>query len=912
MSWLEATRARARLLFARRAAESRMNAEFRFHIEMETDRLVREAGVDPDEARRRALAAFGGVENHKEALRSDRGLAWLGGMSLDLRLGLRMLVKYPGLALVAVIGMAAAVAIGAVSFGIIYTIADATLPLDAGDRVVAIQNLKAGSDDEGRATQLHDLVTWREELQAVEALGAYRTVDRNLITRDGRPEPVRIAEMTASGFRIARVAPLKGRYFNDDDERPGAPPVVVIGYTVWQNRFGGRPDVVGRTLQLGATTHTVVGVMPAGFAFPINNRVWTPLRLDPSRFERGKAPAIQVFGRLAPNATLEDAQTQLATIGQRLAAAYPASHERVRPRVLPYTRAFLDNPEFAWVFHLAEVLIAMILVVIGTNVAILVYARTATRTGEIAVRTALGASRGRIVAQLFAEAVVLSAAAAMVGVVAAWFAFQQVNARLPQFGAEQIPFWMHFRLSPAVLLYVAGLTVLGAVIIGVVPALKATRRKVSASLQQLAPGGGAGMRLGRTWTVLIVAQVAIAVAILPITLDGVVKLVSRKLAAPALTTKEFVRASLYLDREGVGTDDREVFGAAFSARYANLQAELVRRLEAEPGVYDVVLAADAPGAEPKVRLDVERAPSATTPGANPVAAAASVAGHLVGVGQVGLDFFDGFDVPILAGRGFGPGDVSPNATTVIVNRSFVRHVLGGGDPLGRRVRPAVRDEMSAARVERGPWYEIVGVVPDFPPVADTTVSQPRMYHPMVPGTVHPVTLAVRVSGAAPATFADRLRAITVAVDPMLRLGDVGTLGETVELERELDEGILVAVAVLTLSMVLLSAAGIYALMSVTIARRRREIGIRAALGAGPRSLLVSVLSRAAGQIAIGIVVGVGIVVLAQSAGSDGMSGRIVVLLMTVGALMTAVGLLAALGPARRALRIQPTEALKME
>src|SRR6185503_10676197 len=156
----------------------------------------------------------------------------------------------------------------------------------------------------------------------------------------------------------------------------------------------------------------------------------------------------EVFGRLTPSATLEDAATQLTTIGRRLATAYPKTHERMRPRVLSYTHAFMDNPEFVWAFHLAQFLITMILVVIGTNVAILVYARTATRTGEIAVRTALGASRGRIVGQLFTEALVLSVAAALVGIVAARFAFQQINTRLTQFGTEQIPFWMHFGISP--------------------------------------------------------------------------------------------------------------------------------------------------------------------------------------------------------------------------------------------------------------------------------------------------------------------------------------------------------------------------------------------------------------------------------------------------------------------------------
>ena len=249
---------------------------------------------------------------------------------------------------------------------------------------------------------------------------------------------------------------------------------------------------------------------------------------------------------------------------------------------------------------------------------------------------------------------------------------------------------------------------------------------------------------------------------------------------------------------------------------------------------------------------------------------------------------------------------------MIVNRSFVQQVLGGGDPLGRRVRAAVREEQGAQRVDRGPWYEIVGVVPDFPKTPDARVPEPRLYHAMRPGTVNPATVAIHVRGTPPESLADRLRVLTVAVDPMLRLGTVRTLGTTLDFERELDKGILLAVSLVTVSILLLSAAGIYALMSFTIARRRREIGIRAALGAGPRSVLVSVLARAAGQIGIGIVTGSALVILMQSMAANGMSMRVVGLVASVAVLMTAVGLIAAIGPARRALAIQPTEALKME
>jgi len=485
-----------------------------------------------------------------------------------------------------------------------------------------------------------------------------------------------------------------------------------------------------------------------------------------------------------------------------------------------------------------------------------------------------------------------------------------VNVRLAQFGAEQVPFWMRFGISPVVLLYIVGLTVLGAVIVGVVPALKATRRRVNVSLQQLAPGGGAGMRLGKTWTALIIAQVAIAVVILPITIDGITKLVARELAKPP-TTDQFLTASLSLDREGAGSDDFDALDETSAARFANVEAELVRRLEAEPGVTDVVLAESVPGGEPKERFDVEAtAQTATT--AKRDAAPASAAGFQVGVGRVDLGFFNVFGVPILAGRPFSAADAAPNATAVIVNRSFVQHVLGGGDPLGRRVRPAVRDEKGVARADRGPWFEIVGVVPDFPKAPDARIPEPRLYQALRPGTVNPATLAIHVRGTAPESLADRVRVLTVAVDPMLRLGTVRTLGQNVDFERELDKGILLAVALVTLSIVLLSAAGIYALMSFTIARRRREIGIRAALGAGPRRVLVSVLSRAAVQIGTGIVSGSALVMLMQSMATNGMSVRVAGLVASVAVLMTVVGLAAAIGPARRALAIQPTEALKME
>lgn len=929
MSWIDGARTRLHLFFRRDAAERRFEQELEFHIGMETDRLVRGERLTPDEARRRALVTFGGVTRHKEELREGRGLAWLGGVSLDFKLATRMLVKNPGLTLVAVVGIAVAVAIATVSFSVIYTLVEGKLPLNEGERIVSIRNIDSRGGHDARATHLHDLVTWREALRTVKEVGAYRLVERNLITADGRAESVRIAEMTASGFRIARVPPLVGRYFNDDDERAGAAPVVIIGYDVWQTRLSARPDVVGQTLRLGDTQHTIVGVMPAGFAFPVNNRVWTPMRLNAADYERGRAPGIEVFGRLADGATIDDVRRQLLTIGQRLAAADSELHAFVRPRVIPYTRAFIDNPEATWVYSLIQLLVTMLLVVIGTNVAVLVYARTASRMGEIAIRTALGATRGRVVAQLFAEALAMSGIGAAIGLLGAHLALEQIDAAVERLRGEQLPFWLQFHITPVVVLYAVGLAAAAAVIVGVAPALKATRHQVRSHLQQLS-AGSSRLRLGGTWTFLIVAQVALAVAVLPLAIAGVSAWKRIESAKSALANKQILTATLLLDRPeltgqrlarqrsvvgkiaSLGGPAADSAGAAreMAARYVNLRAELVARLQAESGVVDVAFASSAPSEEPNTRVEVFGAVASKIDG--DTTSVSGSEGFAVGASRVDAHFFDALEIPILAGRGFEAGDLAAPTTAVIVNRSFARRVLGGGNPLGRRIREVTtrggRPDESAPAT---PWEEIVGVVPDFP--VDSSTPAPKVYRPLPPTDVAPAMIAVRLKGLPAASFTKRLRELTIATSPMLRLEGIKTLEQSLDDNSAPTRLAVLAMELITLSTVLLSAAGIYALMSFTITRRRREIGIRSALGAGSARVLLSVFSRAFAQVVVGIAIGVTLAGILDGLLQGGWTGRRGAFgLAAVALLMAVVALIAAIGPANRALRISPLEALKAE
>jgi hypothetical protein len=259
------------------------------------------------------------------------GISWL-----DVKLGARMLVKNAGLAVVGGLGLAAAIAIGAGFFGFSYTyIKPSTLPLPGGDRVVGIQSW----DTEANSREprvLDHYANWREGLRSAEEVGAFRMAEHNLMVPGMPAEVVRVAEMTASGFRVARVAPLLGRPLADDDQRKGAAPVVVIGEEVWRAQFGRDPAVLGREVRLGSTVHTVVGVMPESFGFPFNYRMWTPLRADAADYERRQGPELLVFARLARGVSKGQAQAELAAFTARTAAAFPRTDGRIRHRIVPF------------------------------------------------------------------------------------------------------------------------------------------------------------------------------------------------------------------------------------------------------------------------------------------------------------------------------------------------------------------------------------------------------------------------------------------------------------------------------------------------------------------------------------------------------------------------------------------------
>ncbi|HSJ25189.1 MAG TPA: ABC transporter permease [Longimicrobiales bacterium] len=806
---------------------------------------------------------------------------------LDVRLGVRMLVKHPALTLVGGLGLAVAVALSAGFFAFSRAWIYPVLPLDEGHRVVAVENRHLDLNDEDRAA-LHDFFVWREEVSTLTDLSAFRRVTRNVAAAGGPPEPVVMAEVTASAFRVARIAPLQGRTLVAEDEVPGAPAVIVIGEDVWQTRFAGASDVVGRELRVNDVPHTVVGVMPDGFAFPNNDRFWLPLRAQPASFERGTGPALFIFGRLADGVSMRQAQAELTAIGEHTAREHPATNGRLRPVVMPYIHSLTDVQGITlWEVAQMQFLMSLLLVVVAFNVGILVYARTAARQREIAVRSALGASRARIVAQLFAEALVLATLAAAAGLVLADFGIAMGNGILASEMNGGMPFWLDTGLNTTTVLFTMALAVMTAAIIGVLPGLYATRRGV-----QLHQVGSNGADLGRTWTALIVAQVAIAVAVLPAAVATGWIEIERGATRPAYEAAEYVDVSLGRDSEAA-TSQGSDFGAALT--------EVMARLEADPTVAAVTFRASGSGRPDMVRVE-DVPPPATSPG-----------GHRVRAMGVDANMLDVFAIDIVAGRGFLPGEAEGNSRAVLVNEAFAEQVLGGGDALGRRIRhvePGAADDGASHQ-----WYEVVGVARNMVVNRlNPAHVPPGLIYPVAPGDLTDATLAVRMQpGVTPAGMAVRIREHVAAVNPGLRMGTVRSLADF-DSQQELATRLIALVTLLVLvTVLLLSAAGIYALMSFTVTRRQREIGIRSALGAQPRQVLAAVFRRAGAQVGAGLVAGVSAAVLLDTvSGGSLLHGRHGIIVPALAVAMATVALLAALGPARRGLAVQPTEALRSE
>jgi predicted permease len=700
------------------------------------------------------------------------------------------------------------------------------------------------------------------------------------------------ALVTASVFEVLRVPALMGRVLLPGDEDTGAEDVVVVGQDVWESRLGSDPDVIGRVIRVGGVDRTVVGVMPASFRFPLNDLVWLPLRPtsgadrveDPEQLQDW--PAVVVFGRLADGVSDDEARAEAAALG-----ASP------RPEQVPFGSSSVVVTSF-WVammgdvrgdseFVVVQLLALLVLVIACANVAMLIFARTVRRSMELAVRTALGASRARIISQLFVEALLLAVLAAGTGL----FIGDQILLRILEAPFEAVgwPAWLDLGVRKGTVVQALALAAVSAVLAGVVPALRVTGKSLQPTLQRAA-AGRPGLRFGGVSSALIVGDVTIAVVAACFAIifaprdDGLED-------GTEGWSESFLSAELTVpSAEGVRSS-----GPAAMARVAATQEELLRRLRAEPGVRAVAVASALPGMDHDgARVEVAE------PGNEPSA------GHLAAAVSVEPGFFETIGHPVLSGRDFDQADLV-EGTAVIVNTDFVENVLDGRNPVGRQMRIVTGREQTP-----GPWLEIVGVVGRLGTINSYSDFETfeAFYRPASVGQINPAWLAIALDGD-PGAFTSRLRQLAIEVDPSAVIDQPMPLNE-VQSFAEFGRRMMVLAGTLLVGILVgLAASGTYALMSFTVTQRTREIGIRTALGAQRVGIALAIGRRALAQLAVGGVLGMvlGLVLLEEVLPT----GVAYLFALALGpGLMVVIGLLACTGPTLRALRIAPTQALKAE
>ena len=587
----------------------------------------------------------------------------MNDLSSYIRHGVRMLVRRPGLSAAAVIALALGIGLTTTMFSIVY-LAVRGLPFEKSEDLVALFRNRPAQGAEFMGVTIHDFQDWREQQTSFEDIAAYYAETVNLGGTEGRPIRYLGAYVSAHLFDLLRVQPILGRTFRPEEDHPSTPPVMILSYRAWQDRFQGDPGIIGRTVRANAEMTTIVGVMPEKFGFPGQMDAWLPLRIDALAFRRGGGPAVegtqlQAIGRLKDGVTLEAAQTEMSGIAGRLATAYPESNAGIGVDARRQVDMFIGPQAIAMLYTMLGAVFGVLLIACA-NVANLLLARTVSRSREVAIRTALGASRSRTIVQLLAETLVLAIVGAGVGLVIAKIGIDFFNASL---ATQEMPLWFVASLEPGVIAFVVGLTVVSSLLAGTLPALRASNANMAEVMNDEARGSSS-MRMGRMSKALVIGQLAVSCGLLVSAGLMIRTVINVTRFDYGFSTSNILTARLGLFEKDYPTRDAQL----------RFYDELTARLEGRPGIRAVALTSDLPargGQLQPVTIDGVAYP---TPQDHPLARRVVIT----------PGYFDIVGVRPVRGRVFARTDGPDTEPVAIVNERFAELLFPGRDPLGSR------------------------------------------------------------------------------------------------------------------------------------------------------------------------------------------------------------------------------------
>jgi putative ABC transport system permease protein len=804
----------------------------------------------------------------------------------DLRYGARLMLRRPGFAAISVLTLSVGIGLTAMMFSIVNGAILKGLPFDEPDRLMAVVRTDLSQGFDNMSTPLHDFEAWREEQRGFEGLAAYSTGTFNVSGPDGA-ERYAGAWITANGFDLLRARPILGRTFTEGEDAPGAEPVAVLGYRVWQDRYGGAPDVLGRTIRINGEEATIIGVMEERFMFPVSQVIWLPERRTAIDHLRGApgVPWVSVFGRLNPDVSRDRANVQMSGIAGRLAESHPETNENIGADVKPFTEQFIGKEPRRLLYVMLGGVFGVLLIACA-NVANLLLSQAALRSKEVGIRTALGATRVRVILQFLTEPLLLAAVGAVLGLGIAWLGIRLFDNAV---AATEPPFWLDFGIDGTVLLFVLGLALLATLLSGVLPAIRASGGNVHEVLKEESRGASSfrGSRLTRG---LVVAEIALSVVLL-----AGAGLMIRSVTNLRSVDFAFHTEEVFTARVGLPEADRTYVEVADRIRFFE---DVEARLAAEPEVRAVAMTTALPGLwASSTRFEVEGR-TYDRPADRPLARSAVIT----------PSFFEAFGVALVQGRAFGSEDREGSVPVAIVNQSLARRHFPDGDAVGSRIRPGEPDS------DR-PWLTIVGVAPDLHMSGAQNEEPEGFYTPLAQDAgVRFMSIAARTAGP-PTQLTPRVRGAVSAVDPDIPIYWVRTLAEGIAGDLWFFRVFGTIFMVMGFVALFLAAIGLYGVMAFSVSRRTREMGVRMALGAQRDDVVHLVMRQGFAQLAIGLAVGLaaawGVSVLLTGF-LFGVSPRDPTTFVSIVAVLVLAGTIASWVPALRATRVDPVVALRYD
>jgi len=796
----------------------------------------------------------------------------------DIRHALRALRGQRSFTLLAIVCLALGIGVNATVYSLVDAALFRPLPYHEPERIVALREVSTTDPMPRWGIQSSTFAEWRRASTAFSAMGAMRT-DMFNFAADAGTDRVQGTYVSPALFPLLGTAPALGRGFRAEEERPGAEKVVILSDAAWRFRFDARADVLGRTVLVDGAPRVVVGVMPPHFSLKDRDDFWLPLEatLDPA----ATSEQVEVWARLAPGVTLDEAASQLRQISARLAAADPAGHRNLSGAAVSLRDDF-NGPDAAPIMFVLLGAVSFVLLVACANVANLFLARGIAREREVAVRAALGASRWRIVRQLLVESVMVGLAGGVVGALITYWGLDVVVAGLPQ-----PPAWMHFEVNLRVLLYVLAVSVGTGVVFGLVPALRATRPALQGTLSAGGRGAGVGARRRRLSNALVVGEVSLSLVLLVGASLMVRSVAALRTADPRLDIAHLLTMRVSLRGEHYATAEER-------SRYV---AQALERLRGVPGVVGASAVSQFPLADaPLVGV--------ATPGSAPDEPASP---HLVNVRDVGAGFFRAMNIPLQQGRELTEQEVATGAPVAVVSRSFVERELAGQEPVGARFR--------VAGDSTAPWITVVGVAADVAERHGDRKPKAQLYLPYGAGAPVELGLVVRTQGD-PHQVAGVARDVVQSIDRAASVFGVQTFAEQRASRDWLTVFFGKAFGTFATIALVLASVGLYGILAYFVGQRRHEIGVRMALGARAADVRGLVIRQGFAVGAVGVAIGLvgafGLTRVLRAVVASQVSAVDPVGFVGIPLALMGVVLLASYLPARRATAVDPMAALRQE